>query len=74
MTSRRPLNVIKHVVNDNGGTAVASALDAGGQLANGGSGTGQRGRAGVPGTLYTLHAGKTYNVTESGGPTGYTRV
>ena len=65
------LNVIKHVVNDNGGTATASAWTLAVSSSNGGSGTGSAAGAESPGTPYTLQAGKAYSVAESGGPSGY---
>jgi hypothetical protein len=63
------LIVIKHVVNDNGGTAVAGdfTLDAGGANDTPDDFAG----AEAPGTNVTLDAG-SYAVTESG-PSGYTR-
>ncbi|HET7113714.1 MAG TPA: hypothetical protein VFI57_08725, partial [Pyrinomonadaceae bacterium] len=62
------LIVIKHVINDNGGTATAANFT----LDSGGAGDSPDNFAGAesPGTEVTLDAG-TYNVTESG-PTGYT--
>ena len=62
------LTVIKHVINDNGGTAVAAdfTLDSGGANDTPDNFPG----AESPGTEVTLDAG-AYNVTESG-PTGYT--
>jgi hypothetical protein len=62
------LVVIKHVINDNGGTATASAftMSVTGIAANPASFPG----AESPGTNVALNAG-SYNVTESG-PTGYT--
>jgi hypothetical protein len=62
------LIVIKHVINDNGGTATASAftMSVTGIAANPASFPG----AESPGTNVALNAG-SYNVTESG-PTGYT--
>ena len=63
------LTVIKHVVNDNGGTATADAwslaVKSGG---NNVSGSPQPGSE--TGTSYTLMSG-TYVVSESGGPSGY---
>ena len=63
------LIVIKHVVNDNGGTAVAGdfTLDSGGANDTPDNFAG----AEAPGTSVTLDAG-SYGVTESG-PGGYTR-
>jgi hypothetical protein len=63
------LTVIKHVVNDNGGTAVASdwTMDITGTNV---SITGFAG-AENPGVTVTLDAG-AYSVAESGGPDGYT--
>ncbi len=62
------LIVIKHVINDNGGTAVAAdfTLDFGGVNDTPDDFPG----AEAPGTTVTLDAG-AYNVTETG-PTGYT--
>src|SRR6185436_16717709 len=62
------LIVIKHVINDNGGTAKASdfTLDSGGANDSPDNFAG----AESPGTEVTLDAG-SYNVTESG-PSGYT--
>jgi hypothetical protein len=61
------LIVIKHVINDNGGTATAPnfTLDSGGTNDS----PDDFGGAESPGTTVTLDAG-TYNVTESG-PSGY---
>jgi Ca2+-binding RTX toxin-like protein len=61
------LKVIKHVVNDSGGTAVASnfILDSGGTNDSPDNFPGQE----APGTDVTLDPG-TYNVTETG-PPGY---
>jgi Prealbumin-like fold domain len=62
------LIVIKHVINDNGGTATAAnfALDSGGANDTPDNFPG----AEAPGTEVTLDAG-AYNVTETG-PSGYT--
>lgn len=62
------LIVIKHVINDNGGTATAAnfTLDSGGSNDSPDNFPG----AEAPGTEVTLDAG-SYNVTESG-PSGYT--
>ena len=62
------LIVIKHVINDNGGTATAAnfTLDSGGANDTPDNFPG----AEAPGTEVTLDAG-AYNVTETG-PTGYT--
>jgi hypothetical protein len=61
------LTIIKHVINDNGGTQAASAwtLDSGGTNDSPDNFAG----AESPGTVVTLDAG-SYNVTESG-PSGY---
>jgi hypothetical protein len=61
------LIIIKHVINDNGGTAVAAdfALDSGGDNDSPDNFSG----AEAPGIVVTLNAG-AYNVTESG-PSGY---
>jgi hypothetical protein len=60
------LTVIKHVVNDNGGTAVASdfTIDLGGTTGISFPG------AESPGTTKSFAAGTTFNVTETG-PAGY---
>ena len=71
---RRTLKVIKHVVNDNGGTAVAADWNLAVSSSNGGSGTGSAAGVESPGTSYTLQAGKQYSVAESGGPSGIHRV
>jgi hypothetical protein len=62
------LIVIKHVINDDGGTAVASnfTMTINGVTAAGGN---SFPGAEAPGTNKAVHAG-TYNVTETG-PTGY---
>ena len=65
------LYVIKHVVNDNGGTATANQWNLAVSSNNGGTGTGNAAGAESPGTQYTLQAGKQYSVAESGGPSGY---
>jgi hypothetical protein len=63
------LIVIKHVINDNGGSAVAGdfTLDSGGTNDSPDDFAGEE----APGTTVTLDAG-SYGVTESG-PAGYTR-
>ncbi len=65
------LTVIKHVVNDNGGTAVASAwtMDVTATDASQASFPG----AESPGTTITLDAG-AFSVAESGGPSGYSQT
>ena len=62
--------MIKHVVNDDGGTAVASAWSM--HVKQGGSDIGGSPFAGAesPGTSTELTPG-TYNVGETGGPSGY---
>jgi hypothetical protein len=62
------LHVIKHVINDNGGTALASAFT----LDSGGTNDSPDNFAGAesPGTTVTLDAG-SYAVSETG-PSGYT--
>ena len=64
------LHVIKHVVNDNGGTAVAGnwTLSVNGGNASPSSFAG----AESPGTTVTLDANASFTVGESGGPSGYT--
>ena len=64
------LLVKKHVVNDNGGSAVASAWNLTVSSNDGGGGTGSAAGS-ESGTTYTLDAGKQYSVSESGGPGGY---
>ena len=65
------LTVIKHVVNNDGGTATASAwsihVKSGSSEVAGSPKTGKE----SPGDTYTLSAG-TYSVSETGGPNGYT--
>ena len=60
------LIIIKHVVNDSGGNAIASSwtMNAAGQTPLSFAGKES------PGTSSTVQAG-AYNVTESGGPAGY---
>lgn len=64
------LTVIKHVINDSGGTAVASdfTIQIGGVTALTGSGEfpGEE----SPGTTVSVSTGN-YNITEKNGPTGY---
>jgi hypothetical protein len=65
------LKVFKHVVNDNGGTAVSGDWSI--HVTSGGSdvsGSPQPGSEPV-GSMYTLNGG-TYNVSETDGPSGYT--
>ncbi len=64
------LTVIKHVVNDNGGTATASQWSM--HVAAGGADVGGSPFAGAesPGTTRTVNAG-SYSIGESGGPSGY---
>ena len=64
------LTVIKHVITDNGGTAVAGDWNLTVSSSNGGTGTGSAAGS-ESGTLYTIDAGKDYSVAESGGPTEY---
>src|SRR5260221_5094811 len=66
------VKVIKHVINNDGGTAVASAWTLTVSSSNGGTGTGNAAGVESPGTTYTLFGGKQYSVSESGGPSGYT--
>jgi len=65
--TRGKLIVIKHVINDNGGNAIASnwTMDV--------TGTPTSHNAGVesPGTPHFLKPDTAYSVSESGGPTGY---
>ena len=63
------LIVIKHVINDNGGKAVASDFKMSTHGANASPADGFNGQE-SPGTTVTLDAG-SYNVTETG-PSGYT--
>ena len=64
------LTVIKHVVNDNGGTNVAADwsihVKSGANEVTGSPKTGKE----SPGDTYTLDAG-TYTVSETGAPSGY---
>jgi hypothetical protein len=63
------LTVIKHVVNDNGGTATAGDWSI--HVKSGSSEvTGSPQAGSESGTSYTLNGG-TYNVSETGGPSGY---
>ena len=64
------LKVKKIVVNNYGGTAVANDWTLAVTSTDGGTGTGSA-PGSTSGTDYTLQVGKTYNVTESGGPSGY---
>ena len=64
------LNVVKHVVNDNGGTAKAGNWNLAVASSNGGTGIGNA-TGTESGTAYTLQAGSAYKVTESGGLSGY---
>jgi hypothetical protein len=65
------LTVIKHVINDNGGTAVAGQWTMNVAATNPSASS----FPGVesPGTTITLNAG-SFNVTESPGPTGYAQI
>jgi len=64
------LTVIKHVVTDNGGTAAADQWSI--HVKSGSSEVSGSPQAGSEsGTSYTLTGG-TYNVSETGGPSGYT--
>jgi len=63
------LTVIKHVINDDGGSAAASAWSL--HVKSGGSEVATSPQAGTEsGTVYHLNAG-TYAVSETGGPSGY---
>jgi len=64
------LNVVKHVVNSNGGTATANAWNLAVTSSNGGSGVGST-PGSESGTTYKLQVGKAYSISESGGPSGY---
>jgi hypothetical protein len=64
------LTVTKVVLNDHGGTGVPGNWTLAVTSSNGGSGVGSAPGSGT-GTAYTLEAGKTYSVAESGGPSGY---
>ncbi len=66
------LHVIKHVINNDGGVALASAWTLAVISSNLGTGIGSAVGVESPGTTYTLQAGKAYSVIESGGPSGYT--
>lgn len=65
------LTVIKHVINDNGGSATADlfTMNVNGTNVSTPSFSGVE----TPGTTVTLGAG-SYDVTESGGPSGYTQT
>jgi len=65
------LIVIKHVINDNGGTATASQWTMNVAATNPSSASFPGAEA--PGTTITLNAG-SFTVTESGGPAGYVQV
>jgi hypothetical protein len=64
---RGSLKVIKHMVNDNGGTAAASEFTL--SLNDGvtGSFTGNE----APGATFAFDEGHAFNVSEIGGPAGY---
>src|SRR5206468_2877354 len=62
------LTVIKHVVNDNGGTAEAGNWSM--TVTNNATPMTAFAGSELPGTILTLAPG-TYSVTETGGPTGY---
>jgi hypothetical protein len=64
------LTVIKHIINDNGGTSAAGSWLLTVSSSNSGSGTGNA-VGSESGTVYTLETGKQYSVVESGGPSGY---
>jgi prealbumin domain-containing protein len=65
------LTVIKHVVNDDGGTATATqwTMNVAATNPSAASFAGTE----APGTTITLNAG-SFNVTESGGPAGYVQT
>lgn len=65
------LHVVKHVINDNGGTASAANWNLAVTSSNSGTGVGNASGT-ESGTTYTLQTGKQYSVAESGGPSGYT--
>jgi hypothetical protein len=65
------LTVIKHVINDNGGTAVAGNWTMNVAATNPSSAAFPGAEA--PGTTITLSAG-AFEVTESGGPAGYSQT
>src|SRR5206468_2648291 len=63
------IKVVKHVVNDNGGTATAANWSL--HLSSGGTDvTGSPKAGSETGDTYTVAAG-TYDVSETGGPSGY---
>ena len=65
------LKVVKHVINDNGGTATASAWSL--HVKSGASDVSGSPQAGDEnGDTYTLTDGQSYDVSETGGPSGYT--
>jgi uncharacterized repeat protein (TIGR01451 family) len=64
------LTVVKHVVNDNGGTATASAWSL--HVTSGGADVAGSPKVGSEtGDTYSLTHGQTYNVSELGDSTGY---
>ena len=63
------LTVIKHVVNNNGGSAVAGQWT---MTLTGGSPSPASFAGSEAGTPVTVNANTAYSVTESGGPAGYT--
>lgn len=67
---RGAIQMIKHVVNDNGGTATASAFT----IALGDSGNTVFAGSESPGVTYTFDEGYAFNVTEIGLPSGYQQI
>jgi len=59
------------VVNDHGGMADGSGLDAERELIQRRCRIGSAAGVEAPGTVYTIDANRAYAVTESGGPSGY---
>lgn len=64
------IHIIKNVINNNGGSALANAWNLILSSTNGGTGTGSA-VGSETGTTYTIEAGKAYNVSENGGPDYY---
>jgi len=65
------LTVIKHVINDSGGTAVAGDFTISIQGVTAQTGSGEFPGEESPGTTVTVDTGN-YNVAETNGPSGYT--
>ena len=65
------LTVIKHVINDNGGTATAGQWTI---TVTGGNASPASFPGSASGTTVSIDANATYTVSESGGPAGYTQT